>query len=164
MFSVLNDYTWRISRWWSGIFTSATEGEGDYVFTPLCLFVCCKIEDFSSILIRRFFFLSVCLSPTGHNSKPIVMKRYQVVEVVSTEKPIDFEVKGQRSSSGQISKIIFHPIDLKFEQDLHLASLSWETNYIWGQKVKGQHKVKLLKSSISIWKISNFHLIDLSFD
>ena len=40
------------------------------------------------------FCLSVCLSPTGHNSKPIVMKLYQVVEVVSTEKPIYFEVKG----------------------------------------------------------------------
>ena len=108
--------------------------------------------------------LSVSLSPTGHNSKPIVIKLYQVVDVVSTEKPIDFEVKGQRSSSGQISKIvIFHLIDLKFEQVLHFASLDRETNYFWGQKVKGQLKVKL-KSSISIWKIINFHLIDLSFD
>ena len=42
--------------------------------------------------------LSVSLSPTCHNSKPIVRKLYQVVEVVSTEKPFDFEVKGQRSS------------------------------------------------------------------
>ena len=83
-----------------------------------CLFVTCKIDDFSSILVSRFCYsvcLSVRLSPTGHNSKLIDMKLYQIVEVVSTEKPIDFEVKGQRSSSGQISEIdIFHPIDLKF--------------------------------------------------
>ena len=84
------------------------------------------------------FCLSVCLLPTGHNSKPIVMKLYQVVEVVSTEKPIAFEVKGQRSSWGVIYKIvIFHPIDLKFEQDLHIALLNWEANYFWDQKVKG---------------------------
>ena len=43
--------------------------------------------------------MSVCLSPAGHNFKPSVMKLYQVVEVVSTEKPIDFEVKGQISRS-----------------------------------------------------------------
>ena len=41
-----------------------------------------------------FVCLSVCQSLTGHNSKPIIMKLYQVVEVVTTEKPIDFEVKG----------------------------------------------------------------------
>ena len=55
----------------------------------------------------------VCLSPAGHNSKPIFIKLYQVVEGVSTEKPIDFEFKGQRSSCGRNSKIvIFHPINL----------------------------------------------------
>ena len=79
--------------------------------------------------------MTACLSvlPTGHNSKLIVMKLYQDVEVVSTEKPIDFDVKGHLS---QISKIvIFHPIDLKFEQDLHIASLDWKTNYL---RSKGQ--------------------------
>ena len=76
------------------------------------------------------------------------MKLHQVVEVVLTEKHIDFEVKGQRSSWGQISEIvIFHPIELKFEQDLHIASLNWETNYFSGQKVRGQLKVKFLKSN-----------------
>ena len=35
----------------------------------------------------------VCQSPTGHNSKPIVMKLYEVVEVISTENSVDFEVK-----------------------------------------------------------------------
>jgi len=34
----------------------------------------------------------------------------------------------------------------------------------FSQKVKGQLKVKLLKSSISIWKIINFHLINLTLD
>ena len=81
------------------------------------------------------------------------------MEIVSTEKPIDFEVKGQ------ISKIIiFHPIDLKFEEDLHCALLNWETNYFWDQKVKGHLKVKPLKSSIFNWKIVDLHPIDLGFD
>ena len=34
-----------------------------------------------------------CLSPTDHNSKPMVMKLWQVVEVISTEKPIDLRSK-----------------------------------------------------------------------
>ena len=94
-------------------------------FSLFCLFVTCKIEDFSSILISRFCYslsVFVCQSPTGHKFKPTFMKLHQVVEVVSTEKPIDFEVKGQ------ISKIvIFHPIDWKFEQDLHiLLHLIWK--------------------------------------
>ena len=46
--------------WNPKIFTSVTKGEGGYVFTPLWLFVTCKIEDFSSILVRRFCY-SVCL-------------------------------------------------------------------------------------------------------
>ena len=130
----------------------------------ICLFVTCKIEDFLNIIGQSLLLFCVCLavclfgcqSPTGHNSKPTVMKLYQVVEVVSTEKPIDFAVKGR------ISKIvIFHPIDFKFEQDLHIASLNWETNYFWGQIVEGQLKVNLLKSSTFIWKIVNFHPIDL---
>ena len=108
--------------------------------------------------------LSVCLSPTGHKSKPLVMKLYQIVEVVSTEKPNDFEVKGQRSSWGQFSKfVIFHPTDLKL-QDLHIASINWETNYFWDEEVKGQLKGKLLKSSIFNWKIVNLHQINLKVE
>ena len=77
------------------IITSATEGKGDDVFTPLCLFVTCKIEDFSSLLVSRFCYsVFVCQLLPGHNFKPIFTKLYEVVEVVSTEKPIDFEVKG----------------------------------------------------------------------
>ena len=83
----------------------------------LVCFYISKIEAFSSILVRRFCY-SVCLSPTGHNSKLIVMKLSQVVEVVSTEV---YWFWGQKSTWGQISKIvIFHPIDLKFEQDLYI--------------------------------------------
>ena len=146
------------------LITSTTEGEGGYVFTPsVCV---CYLQNRrffkcngSSILL---FCLSLCLSPTGHNSKPIIMKLHQVVEVVSTEKPIDW---GQRSSWGRSSKIvIFHPIDLKFEQDLHIASLNWESSYFWGQKVKGQLKVKLLKSSIFNWKIVSLHPINLKVE
>jgi len=59
------------------------------------------MEAFSSKLVSGFCYsvnLSVCQSPAGHNSKQVVMKLYQVAEVVSTEKPVDFEVQGQRSS------------------------------------------------------------------
>ena len=107
-----------------------------------------------------WFCLSVCQSPTGHNLKPIFTKLHQVIEVASTEKPIDFEVKVQRSSWGPISKIIiFHPIDLKFEQ--HFCTVCHWTNYFWDQNVKGQLKVKVLKSSIFNWKIVNLHPINL---
>ena len=51
------------------------------------------------------------------------MQLYQVEEVVSMEKPIDFEVNGSEI-------VIFHPIDLKVEEDLHIVSLNWETNYL----------------------------------
>ena len=61
-----------------------------------------KIEDFSSAVYLSvdFVILSVCLSiclyksPPGHNFKPIIKKLYHAVEVVTTEKPIYFEVKG----------------------------------------------------------------------
>ena len=43
---------------------------------------------FAKYVDQLFVCLFVCQSPTGHNSKPIVMKLYQVVEVVSTEKAI----------------------------------------------------------------------------
>ena len=73
--------------------------------------------------------LSACQSPTGHNSKPIVMKLYQVVEVVSTEKLIDFEVKGHVEIKC-LKLSFFTRLTLKFEQDLHIiAPLDWETNY-----------------------------------
>ena len=148
----------------------------------------------------RLVCLSVYQSPTGHNFKPIVLKLYEVVEVVSTEKPIGFAVKGHLEvkflkssffirliwklnrtcrvhhwigkptiffiffrSKGQLKvkllkssifnwKIInLHPINLKVEQDLHSASLNWETNYFWDQKVKGQ-----TSKSIFNWKNHHF--------
>jgi len=37
-------------------------------------------------------------------------------------------------NSSRISKIVnFHLIDLKFEEELHIWSLNWTTNYCWGQ-------------------------------
>ena len=58
---------------------------------------------------------SICLLANRllDNSKPIVMTIYQVVEVASTEKPIDVEVKGHLEI--RFLKVIFHPIDLKVE-------------------------------------------------
>jgi len=49
--------------------------------------------------------------------------------------PIIFEVHiGQKVNIGQISKIVnFHPIHLKFEEELYIWSLNWTTNYFWGQ-------------------------------
>ena len=98
-----------------------------------------------------FFLFCLSLLSVAHNSKLIVMKLYQDVEVVSTEKPIDFEVEFLKSS--------------------FFIRLTWNLNKIcilrhWIGKptifeVKGQLKVKLLKSSIFIWKIVNFHPIDL---
>ena len=76
------------------IFTLA-EGEGIAFRSVFLLFGCLSVC------------LFVCQSPTGHNFKPIFTKLYQVREVVSTEKPLDFELKGKRSSLGKISKILY---------------------------------------------------------
>ena len=58
--------------------------------------------------------------------------------------------KGQHLS--QISKIInFHPIDFKFEEDLHIRSGNSTTNYFGGHQGE-------------IPKIVNFHSIDLKFE
>ena len=41
---------------------------------------------------------------------------------------------GQNINIGQLSKIVnFHPIDLKFEEDLRIWSLNSTTNYFLGQ-------------------------------
>ena len=78
----------------------------------VCLFVC----------------LSVCLSPTGHNFKPILKKLHHTVEFVMRKKPIVLRSKGQQrpkvNNIGEVSKILkFHPIDLKFEEDLYFRSM-----------------------------------------
>ena len=56
----------------------------------------CEYPDLLEIIFLLFCCLFVCNSPTGHNIKPIFTKLHQAVEVVSAEKPIDFEVKGPR--------------------------------------------------------------------
>ena len=113
-----------------------------YPYTNLLL---AKSKFFKLYCSVDFFILSVCLSSTGHNSKPIIMKLHQVVEVVSTENPIDFEVKGH--------------LEVKFLKSSFFIQLTWNLNKIcilhhWIGKqtifeVKSS-KVKLLKSSIYI--------------
>ena len=63
-----------------------------------------------------------------------------------------------------ISKIVnFYPIDLKFEEDLHIKSLNSTTNYFLGQhRPLGQHRSKVNRGRIS--KIVNFYPIDLKFE
>ena len=136
--------------------------DAGYVFTPICYLQNRKFLKYvgQSILV---FCLSgclsvccVCQSPTCHNFKSIFTKLQQDVEVVSTEKPIDLEVKGERSSWGQISKIIiFHPIDLKIKQHLHRTLLSWETNYFLSKSQRSTHH--------QTSKIINFQLKNCQF-
>ena len=55
------------------------------------MFVCLlltKSKIFQVYWSLDFVILFVCLSPTGHYYKPVVMKLHQVVEVVSIEKPL----------------------------------------------------------------------------
>ena len=81
--------------------------------TLFCFAKCHSMSDFHySVCLSVCLF--VCLSPTGHNSKPIVMKLYQDVEVVSTEKPLDFEVKGQ--------------LEVKFRKSSIFIRLTWKVN------------------------------------
>ena len=125
--------------WHEFFFTSASEGERGCVFTLFCLFVTCKIKDFSSILVRRFCY-SVCLSHTGHNFKPIFMKLHHMVEFVSPflqESLLFLRSKGQHrlkvNNLSGISKILnFHPTDVKFEEDIYFRSLTSTTNYFGG--------------------------------
>ena len=56
--------------------------------------------------------------------------------------PIIFNVKiGQKVNNlGEVSKILnFHPIDLKFEEELHIWSLNSTTKYFWGQSCFMDH-------------------------
>ena len=52
-----------------------------------------SFDGFRKYCAVQFVILFVCQSPTGHNSKLIIMKLYQAVEVVTTEKPIDSSEK-----------------------------------------------------------------------
>ena len=70
--------------------------------------------------------LSVLLSPTGHNFKPIFTNLHHMVEFVIRKKPVVIEVKRSTVNNlGDISKILnFHPIDLTFEEDFYFRSLN----------------------------------------
>ena len=72
---------------------------------------------------------------------------------------------GQKVNIGRISKIVnFHPIDLKFEEDLYFTSLNSTGKLFLSQhRPKGQQRPKVNNSS-EISKILNFHPIDLKFE
>ena len=116
-----------------------------------CLFVICKIEDFSSVLVSRFCY-SVCLSIACRSQ--FQTDRHETFP--SFRGRLNWEANW---FWGQISEIvIFHPIDLKFERDLHIASLNWETNYFF--EVKRQPKVKTSRIiKFSTEKSSNYILL-----
>ena len=72
-----------------------------------------------------------------------------MVEFVIRKKSTVFEVKmskGQHrpnvNNFGEISKILnFHPIDLKFEEDIYVGSLNSTTNSFGGPpRPNGQHR------------------------
>ena len=108
------------------------------------LFVClllAKSNIFQVYWLVDFVNLSVCLSvfllPTGHNFKPIFTKLHYMVEFVTSNKPIVFEVNIDQKVNTvprSTTKVVFlkilnfHPIDLKFEEDLHIRSLNSTTN------------------------------------
>ena len=79
-----------------------------------CFLDFCKCRALHDVFL--LFCRSVFISPTGHNSKPIIMKLYQIVEVVSTEKSIDFEVKGH--------------LEVKFLKSSFFIQLTWKLNKI----------------------------------
>ena len=76
-------------------FFTLAEGVG-IAFGSICLLLA-KLKIFQVYWSVDFVILSVCLSvclsPTGHNFKPIFTKLQHMVEFVIRKKPIVFEVK-----------------------------------------------------------------------
>ena len=118
------------------------------MFSPISVWLLlAKSKIFQVYWSIDFVILSVCLfvclsfSPTGHNFKQIFTKLHHMVEFVIRKNLIVFEVKrakGQHrpkvNNFGEFSKILdFHPIDLKFEENLYFRSLNSTTNYFRGQ-------------------------------
>ena len=143
------------------IITSATEG-GRRLCIRLCLLLA-KIKDFSSILIGLMRYsvcyvdrlrLFVCLSvrsPPAQTAQPIVLKFSEINGTdPATVQHWSFgtfvwpkrSTKAKRPIWGKFYKILkSHPIDLKFEQDLHIRSMNSTTYYFWGYyRLKGQHR------------------------
>ena len=90
------------------------------MFSPLsvclhvCLFVTCKMKDFSSQ-----FCYSVCLVCLSIDSSQFYIDRHEtliIVQVVSNEKAIDFEIKGH--------------FEVKFLKSSFFIWLTWKLNRI----------------------------------
>jgi len=87
-------------------------------------------------------------------SPTLLQSRIEVSKIWSTKKG---DV-GQKANLGRFSKILkFHPIDLKFEQDLQIRSMNSTTYYVCGY-----HRQKVNIDRIS--KILNLNPINLKFE
>ena len=85
----------------------------------------------------------ICIS--GHGIQPAIIFNVNI---------------GQNNNIGQISKIVnFNPIDLKFEEELHIRSLSSTTNYLRSNlfygfcKFRALHDVFLLLAKSKILQV-----------
>ena len=92
------------------------------------------------------------------------------MQVTKFKSPIIFEVNikqkvniGPRSTTKVVFRkfLNFHPIDLKFEEDLYFMSLN-STSQLF-LRSKGQHRPKVNNLG-EISKILSFHPIDLKFE
>jgi len=145
----------------SAIFTSTTEGEGGYIFTPFCLSIClsfclsvcqfvtCKIEDFSSILVSRFCY-SVCQLPTGHNLTPIFTKLHHLGEIVCQKEEVycfwGQKVNiGQRSTTsvGFLKSSIFIWLTWNLKRSYRTRHLFQRANCFWDQHGPKGHRPKV---------------------
>ena len=136
------------------------------------IILCVLFRKYSFVPKRPLVCLSVCLSPTGRIFKLIFMKLHHMVEFVRRKKPIVFEVKrsqGQHSPKvnnfGVIYKILnFHPIDLKFEEDLYLRSLNSTSQFFLSSTWTKRSTQAKVNNEGEISKIVNFHPTDLKFE
>ena len=126
----------------------------------VCLSVCYlqNWRFFSRYWLVDFIILSVCLSPTGHNFKPIFMKLQHMVELVITKKPLIFEVKRSAAEVVFLKSSIF--IRLTWYLKKIYISGDWikPANYFGGlRQLKGQHRPNFLNCQFSfdwleIWR------------
>ena len=115
----------------------------------------------------------VCLSPVGHNSKPIFMKLYHMVVCYKLEA---YCFWGQKVNVGQRSttKVVFLKssifITLTWNLKRIYISGHWikPANYFWGQhRPKGQHKANFEENFFSsdwheIWRGFGYLVIEFN--